>query len=271
MARPKAETALSEGQVMALLRERFAAPEYAFMPHVRNGTGFVRRTTRTADALAMSLWPSRGLELHGIEIKSSRADWIHEKDQPEKAEEIARFCDRWWLVIGHSAIVQPGELPPTWGLIAPGPRKKLVVVKEAPKLEAQPLDRAQLAAILRRASECVVPTAELDERMKLKIQQAQENAERDVEQRIASATRGLQSAVTRMEERITRFETLSGLDLDHWQLGDIAAAVRFISEGGVKNIRGDLERWRERARQIAGDLDAVLEAEPATPKTGTEG
>src|SRR5438876_1169784 len=73
----------------------------------------------SADALAMSLWPSRGLELHGFEIKASRADWRTELRNPETADEIATRCDRWWIVAGSADIVTDGELPPTWGLLVP--------------------------------------------------------------------------------------------------------------------------------------------------------
>lgn len=52
------------------LRQKFPAQEYALFFEVRSATGFPGRL-RSADALAMSLWPSRGLELHGFEIKVS--------------------------------------------------------------------------------------------------------------------------------------------------------------------------------------------------------
>ena len=47
----------------------------------------------SGDAVIMSLWPSRGLELHGVEIKVSRADWKREAADPAKAEAIAAYCD----------------------------------------------------------------------------------------------------------------------------------------------------------------------------------
>ena len=51
----------SEAAVIAALRARHPSEAWAFLSHVRNGTGYARRTARTADALAFSLWPSRGL------------------------------------------------------------------------------------------------------------------------------------------------------------------------------------------------------------------
>jgi hypothetical protein len=269
MAREKLERPLSEADLTVLLRERFGAPEYAFLPHVRNGTGYTRRTTRTADALAMSLWPSRGLDLHGFELKSSRADWLAEKENPEKAEEIARFCDRWWLVVGRLDIVHAGELPSTWGLLAPK-GGKLVVVKEADKLEALPLDRAQLAAILRRAAECVVPKVEIDAEMQRQVEEVRAEAEKETERLVASGTRSLTGQLERLEGALAAFQQASGIDIKGtWQLPKIGAAVRFVLEGGLENARGDLERMREQARAIAAALDEQLGPVPAA--TGTEG
>lgn len=143
---------MSDG-IFAALRKRFAAPEWAYFEEVRNGTGFSRRTTRTADGLAFSLWPSRGLELHGIEVKTHRSDWLREKKEPEKAEEIGRFCDRWWLAVTPGVVLDVGEVPSTWGLLE-WDGKRWRTHRDAPKrLEATPLDRPMLAAILRKASE----------------------------------------------------------------------------------------------------------------------
>jgi len=134
------------------LRKRFAHPEWAYFEEVRNGTGFSRRTTRTADGLAFSTWPSRGLELHGIEVKVSRGDWLREKGDPEKAEEIARFCDRWWLAVTPK-VLDVAEVPPAWGLIEWDGKRWRTHRDASKRQDVQPLDRLMLAAILRKASE----------------------------------------------------------------------------------------------------------------------
>ena len=102
------------------------------------------------DALAMAMWRSLGLEVHGFEIKLSRSDWLREKRQPFKAEELCLYCDRWWLVLGDKDIVKDGELPPTWGLLIPR-GKSLVVSVNALKLTPISLDRVFIASILRKA------------------------------------------------------------------------------------------------------------------------
>lgn len=65
------------GDIEKLLRNRYSPPEYAFLPQVRNQTGYSRQI-RTADALVMSLYPSRGLYLSGFEIKINKSDLKNE-------------------------------------------------------------------------------------------------------------------------------------------------------------------------------------------------
>src|SRR4051812_49014156 len=96
------------------LQKRHAPPEWAYFEEMRNGTGYARGA-RTADALAFSLWPSRGLELHGIEVKVHRSDWLREKGDPDKAEEIGKFCERWWLATTEGVVADVGEIPSAWG------------------------------------------------------------------------------------------------------------------------------------------------------------
>jgi hypothetical protein len=149
---------LAESDMLALLAERHQAPAWAFLRHVANGTG--RHQGRTADALAMSLWPSRGLELHGFEVKVYRSDWLRELKDPAKADEIASRCHRWWVVASSTDVVKLEELPARWGLmVADG--KGLKVAREAPLVEPVPLDHVFLAAILRRAAEAFCEGQEL--------------------------------------------------------------------------------------------------------------
>lgn len=136
--------------VRSALRLRFAAPAWAYFDEVGNATGF--GCNRHADGVAMSLWPSRGIELHGIEIKVSRQDWLKELGDPAKAESVSKYLDRWWLAVSDASIVWPGELPPTWGLLV-FDDGKLQCKADAPALQPLPLDRTFVAALLRRAQE----------------------------------------------------------------------------------------------------------------------
>lgn len=141
----------TESGALALVRKHFAEPEFLVIPQVRSKTGF--GSARTADALAMGMWPSRGVYLHGIEIKVSRSDWLAELKSPAKAERIAQYCDFWWVVAGIADIVRSEELPDNWGLLVPSSRNGLRVVKEAIRLTPEPIPRGFLAALLRSTVE----------------------------------------------------------------------------------------------------------------------
>ena len=138
----KINTYLSENEVFDRICNRFEAPAWVVLPQVRSTTGYSRKE-RYADALAMSVWPSRGLELHGFEIKVNRADWRKEFRTPEKAEEIAQYCHKWWIVAANDTIVLEGELPPNWGLLIASKNgkkfKRLKEVTPAKVLRPRPL------------------------------------------------------------------------------------------------------------------------------------
>jgi hypothetical protein len=140
---------MNTAEVKAALRARFCAPEWAIFFEVADGTG--GNHNRWADAVAMNMWPSRGLAIHGFEIKVSRSDWLRELKKPEKSGPVQQYCDRWWIVT-PKGIVKREELPPTWGLYEVSEAGAFRQVVEAPKLEPIPVTRDFMAAILRRAS-----------------------------------------------------------------------------------------------------------------------
>ena len=157
----------TERDVLNLLAQRYSvvsqgvSVRYAYAEHVRSHAGFDAR--RTADFIAMDLWPMKGLHLHGHEVKVSRSDWLTELRDPSKAEEFKRYMDRWWLVVSDRSIVKPGELPDGWGLMAPdkhadnarpGVRThgNLRVIRPAPILTPEPMPRTMFAALLRAVS-----------------------------------------------------------------------------------------------------------------------
>lgn len=245
--------------VFEALRRRYAAPEYAFFGEVRNGTGY-ERSTRTADGLAMGLWPSRGLDIHGFEVKTYRGDWLREKKMPEKAEEIQRFCDRWWLVVSDPEIVQEGELPPTWGLLVPR-GKKLVAKVEAPKLEATPITRLFLASLLRRVFE----ESPSERAIKAAVEVARKEERDGQVKAMESLQAGANRQIEEVKEQIRAFELASGVKLNRWDAGKIGDAVKVVLEGRVEYHRNQLEHLRNSAKNIAARLDEILVQPAAEP------
>lgn len=141
------------GQLRKLLRDRHAPKrgsraEWAYLEEVRNAPGF--EASRSLDALAIHLWPSRGHEIHGYEIKCSRSDWLRELKDPHKAEAFAGWCDRFWIVASPGIVRD--ELPIAWGLLEPkGAQLRVVRQAKATPASITPAERARLACILAAA------------------------------------------------------------------------------------------------------------------------
>lgn len=233
----KAET------VRDALRLRYAPPSFALFEEVGNGTG--ANCSRHADAVAVGLWPSRGLDIEGIEIKVSRSDWLHELAQPEKADAVAKFCDKWWLAVGDESIVQAGELPTNWGLLV-FRGGKMVCKVEAPKLEPAGAARPFLAALLRRAQENVARQVGAAKREGIEIGEL-----RGPEEHVETVAK-LQRALDSHKKAITDFEAKSGLKLDEWRAGDIGAAVKDLLAIGSRSAwkRSPVEEIEDSAQRI---------------------
>lgn len=241
----------SEAAVLSALARLYPEPAFAFFPHVRNGTGYARKRQRTADALAMSLWPSRGLVLHGFEVKVSRGDWLTELADPQKADDMAAYCDLWWLAVGNERIVQPGELPPKWGLIAPHEKGvhagTMRVVKEAEALDAKPLDRLLVASILREGRRGLVPAASVKEAAAAEVEAARaETMACREEQREHLRKAG---AYDHLKQSLDDFERVSGIRITPYDGRRIGEAVRAMLEGGL-----DGKRFADRLREIERTL-----------------
>jgi len=238
---------LTTPEVMTALAEIYRGSAWTFLPQVRSATGWHRE--RTADAIAMSVWPSRGLHLYGFEVKVSRSDWLKELRSPEKADEICGFCDFWYVVIGDSHIVQAGELPPTWGLIAPD-GKKLAVVKEAPKLNPKPIDAPLLASILRNVGRSMIHRSQIADELKAAREEGKERALGDLD--------GARYRLERAEKAIADFEAASGVRINEWNAGEVGAGVKLVVESDLSGLRRHLESFERRCGEMKTDIEAVI-------------
>jgi hypothetical protein len=243
-----AKTAWNAARVIEALKEKYALPAFAFLPNVGDSTGWSK--SRTADALAMGCWPSRGLYLYGFEVKASRSDWKRELDNPAKAEAICRYCDFWYVACGARGIVQEGELPPTWGLLEPK-GDKLIVTKEAPQLEPRPISRPFLAAVLRRAAECrggreVIEAAE----SKARAEGFQDGRESQTASNAHELTR-LREDLANYERRLKSFEEASGIRIDRWTDGrKLGEAVRMLTSGGPERLKRGIDTAESAAKDV---------------------
>lgn len=230
------------------MKKIFGPPGYTYMREVRNATGF--DSTRSADAMALGMYQSRGRELWGFEMKVSRSDWVKELEQADKAESWMRYCDRWALVAGDASIVHPGELPSTWGLYAPV-KGKLKCITPCPLLHPAPLTRIALTALM-YASQKVD-----GEIVGKQIEQAVAEAKKhfyDQNERDAEAYREL-------SKRVEGFEKHTGLRIQY------ANDDRIAKMGEVVNLvlHGSRE-VEDQMRHVKYAISSVRDMLPALEK-----
>jgi hypothetical protein len=233
----------TETEIVRRLAKKYAPPEYAFLTQVRNGTGCARRVDRTADALAFSLWPSRGLSVSGFEIKTSKADMKREIANPEKAEAIAQYCDYWWVVVPDNKVLDDLSVPPAWGVMICDNEEGTWVVREATKTPATPLDRLMVCAIMRRAQEEMPKEVEIRKREKAAYEQGRVCG--DAIKR--STVKRQQEEYDRLVKSIKEFHAATGIDLQQ-NYGLKAKMEEW----------GKLKKMMELSRSFSGGMPGLL-------------
>lgn len=248
--------------VKAALRARFCSPEWALFFEVADATG--ARHNRWADAVAMNLWPSRGLTIHGFEVKVSRTDWQRELKDPAKSAPVQRFCDHWWIV-APAGVVKDGELPTTWGHYEVKPGGAMREVVAAPKLEAEPVTRMFVAAMMRRASaadEDIVRAAAAAE-----VERLRSGDEKRMQSEIERRTRELKD----LQEQLEEIERISGVAISRWgHSEEIGRAVKAVLTTGAMRSFGGIAALRKNAESILACCDEALAIFPSAATKGED-
>lgn len=253
----------TSAQVKALLRARFGGGSQSMvMFEVRNSTG--HDANRSIDAVTMSLWPSLGLELTGMEIKISRSDWLRELKDPAKASATFEYFDRWYLVAPRN-VAKIEEIPGPWGWMAPE-NDKLVVIKKAPENpDIKPIDRKFLAALLRgqAAQDDGLIEAAVSRAVEVERKRLNENHKESVEREVASRTRQNDDAAKSWRELVAKLgERSSYLAID-----DLVAAVGVVHRLGVRGSYGAITSLQNTlarsSQQIADALSQFDEIQAA--------
>lgn len=251
MVEKKIKKLLNTQELIERLGKHFPSPTYGFITQVRSSTG--SNACRTADAMAMSLWPSRGLHILGFEVKMSRNDWLNEIKDPSKAEEIAKFCHEWYIVINDPDFIKEGELPTNWGLIIPSGSGMKTVKKAVYNQHAVLPDYNMLAGIFRNIAEQCIPK----ETLKTVLRQEFERGENHANYQFNILKRDHKE----LRDAIDLFEKLSGVKISTWKSENekIGEAVKMVMEGKHLKSIETVKRMRERAVQLVKYLDDEVE------------
>lgn len=242
------------------LEAKYNLPAYVYLREVRNATGF--DSTRSADAMAIALYRTRGREITGFEFKTSRSDWLRELKDPSKAEEMGKFCDHFFLVIDDDSIAKVEELPTPWGLMLVK-NGKVKILKPSQKLEPAPLTRNMFCALIyatmrRFAFDSNSPLVR--EMIEAEVQRKRDHA--------LSHAEHYKDKFEKLEQRVKEFEEASGVNGlewgDHKKIGATVQAILHdtnIVERQIQDLRylaGSAKRiadgWADKLKTIAGDL-----------------
>lgn len=250
---------ITEADLLKRLKAKYPLPEWVFLEQVRSGTG--GNYKRTADALAINCWPSRGFEIQGFEIKSYRADWKKELRDLEKADEIMKYCHRWWI-IADKAIVGESEIPITWGWMVPH-GDGLMIKTQAPLLKPAKPGPAFMLSVIRNLSD---ENAALIKKEDLEVA-----IEAGVKKRLNDHVGQYKYELSRLKEienDVHTFERNSGIKIAHWDVsgdgklaGIVVDALKYGGIASVHNLLGgyikhmsDLVMYLENAKKRIDDL-----------------
>lgn len=262
-AKQEKAKAVTEQTIIGALRARYRPPEWAFLDHVANGTG--SQKSRELDAIAMNLWPSRGLELVGFEVKLYRGDWLRELADPKKGEEGLGVCDS-IFVVAVKGVVEEHELPASWGWIEANVaggvtlRTRRPAVPRLPRREELP--RSLVAAIM-RAAERVAPEAQV----KAAAERAWERGidkGREIE---AKANSRAAESLAELSRKVEAFEQAAGLRVAiGWTPHDpakVGRAVREVLDGRHAQALARLEGMKQELERLAAGIGKVIEERQA--------
>ena len=250
-------------QIFELLGERrFSKPEYLWIGQVANSTGF--GAYRYIDGVALSLWPSRGIHLHTVEIKVDRRDWLKEKATPEKAEVLAKWAHFMWLAIDGTAkqpvLFEFEEVPTNWGILEVVEQKGKPIVKtkrKATLLEPAGPTWGFVATVMRNADRA--DEARIDALAEARIdKRTSANAES-----WRTGRDELRKELDDFRQRVRKFERASGLQIEYaTDTAEIGTAVRELLSadrrpGSITELERALNLANARAHAIQKALDEV--------------
>lgn len=213
---------VTSADIRHALMKHFAPPGWRVFFEVANATG--GHAQRRIDALACGIWPSNGYEFVGVEIKVSRSDWQREMAAPQKAQELMRFCNRWYLA-APKGLVTPDELPATWGLLSFDGTRLQTAVKAA-KLNPEPLEVGFVMAVLRQGS-----AVDMDLVNKL-VSERDAERQKQFDQSVEFAARSKVTEASRRTDRAleiaTTVKALTGAEIDDWHFDPKVLAAAYL-------------------------------------------
>ena len=206
--------------------------------------------------MTVDLGRSRELAWYWIEITGALADFRKEVKDPSKAEEVARFCN-YFYIAAPKGLITVDELPMAWGLLEVTAEGHMRLKVEAQKTPAEDITRPFLAALLRAASRPIKPEV-FEAGLAAERIELENSFEERVEARAKSITRG----ITRDVELYAKHWKLlmEALKTDpgaFYEMVDIIKSVRLVLNSGVTRTWQGVE---EIGRRLVKSNEQVVKA-----------
>lgn len=249
-----AGNAVTADDIRRALELSYAPPEWYIGFEVGNGTGTELR--RYADAIAVNAYPSKGFEVRGFEIKVSKQDLKSELENGAKSDEIARYCDYWFLVV-PKGLVDGFVLPPTWGVLEYHDGK-LRMKTRAEKLQKTNPTPGFLCAMLRGRERAAVKAAE----------NAAKQAEDEIRRRVLAGVVNSEEKLKVLCEKLEEIKAATGIELDTWKpTSDIIERIKLAQSLKVvprklEDVKWHVTRLLENVQEIQSAVDSVYSQSP---------
>lgn len=268
--------AITSNDVVEALRIYFGQvpgklPSHMVLTEV--SAGVKRNSARYADLVAVGLWASRGLTVHGVEIKVDRRDWLRELADPAKADSF-NWCDA-WSVAAPPGVIEEGEVPALWGHLELV-KGRIKTRKKAPKLGLKVMGSSEWVALLRRAED-QDHNHQLRERIAKKIEEAKADGRREAQDpqydlstqihrlnaSVKHLTRELE-AERKKTEHVAEWERSTGIHIGSTFSYEVAKAVKLLDSlresrwgrrAGASVLRGLADDGRAALARIMREMD----------------
>lgn len=239
---------ITTDDVYSALRARYTGREWAIAAEVGNGTGMA--CNRRCDLLAMSLWPSKGLHLHGHEIKVSRSDWLREIQDPSKAEAFSKHCHFWWIV-APKGVVKLEELPTAWGLMNVLESGSIRIASAASIRTDAAIDYSLLAAIMRAVTQQSTSERALSDEYQRGYREGYDRIRKQDERDRERREKIEGGEFDRLKKSVEAFESSSGIRIGSWNGQKIGEAVAFILRAMPESLNVAAERIERESASLA--------------------
>lgn len=230
-------------------------PRFVMAVQVHNGAGF--RYSRKIDAIVLDTWPSKGITLHGLEMKISKSDFRRELKNPQKHREFEPYLDR-FSIVAAPGVVSLDVLPAKWGAYVLKDDGTLHTLRAPLPLHDDPkphVSRGIFAAFCR----ALVTRSLSDEAIKA----AYDRGLALGKERAEGTINGFKKQAEEAQEAIDEFEEKSGVGVRSYNAGQIGEAVKVVMGGGLKRrlgYRQDIRSLGEGMIKLADELDRLDEA-----------